>query len=134
MKVTKRIEEFIRVELQKKMENDPKLLAKKAAAEREAEDWEEAIKQLKKETQVKLDALGAKFGYSYDALSGIKTAPIVDRFQNSNISYLPLQREYNYYQRELQRKCYDTMNDILISMELGGTKDELMEMISKVEF
>ena len=136
MKMTKSIREFIEEQVTERAESasNVKLTELREAADAARNRWNNALEAARKEFDAKLAKLGAVHGLAYTDYYGNPADPQIGNFRNIDYSYLPEVKEYNEYKAKLNSKRERAIKDIIVSMELGGTKKELMEMIAALEF
>ena len=136
MKMTKAIREFIEEQVTERAESasNTRLTELREAADAARERWNSALEAMRKEFDAKLAELGAAHGFAYIGYSGKPADPQISGFSCTDYRYLPEVRAYNEYKAQLDSKRARAIKDIIVSMELGGTKAELMEMISALEF
>lgn len=134
MKMTKAIREFIEEQVTERAESDAKLVELREAADAASDSWNNAKEAARKEFDAKLAELGAAHGLAYIDYYGKPVNPQVTGFQYVDSRYLPEVKAYNEYKAQLNSKRDRAIKDIIVSMELGGTKKELMEMIAALEF
>ena len=134
MKMTKAIREFIEEQVTERAENDAKLNELREAADTARKRWDDVLKEAKKEFNTKLAELGEAYGLVYQTYSGEVVHPQIYSFQYVESRYLPEVKAYDEYRAQLNNKRDRAIKDIIVSMELGGTKKELMEMIETLKF
>ena len=136
MKMTKAIREFIEEQVTERAEgaSNTKLAELREAADAACNRWSSALEAAQKEFDAKLAELGTEYGLTCADYYGNPAKPQVGNFRNTERRYLPEVKAYNEYKAQLDRKCDRAIKDIIVSMELGGTKEELMEMIAALEF
>lgn len=136
MKMTKAIREFIEEQVTERAESasNTRLTELREAADAAREHWNNALEAARKEFNAKLAELGAAYGFAYIGYSGKPADPQISGFSCADGRYLPEVKAYNEYKAQLDSKRARAIKDIIVSMELGGTKKELIEMISKLEF
>ena len=134
MKMTKAIREFIEEQVTERAESDTKLNELREAADTARKRWDDVLKEAKEEFNTKLAELGEAYGLVYQTYSGEVVHPQIYSFQYVDSRYLPEVKAYNEYRAQLNNKCDRVIKDIIVSMELGGTKKELMEMIETLKF
>ena len=134
MKMTKAIREFIEEQVTERAKNDAKLNELREAADAARKRWDDVLKEAKKEFNTKLAELGEVYGLVYQTYSGEVVHPQIYSFQYVESRYLPEVKAYNEYKAQLNNKRDRAIKDIIVSMELGGTKKELMEMIETLKF
>lgn len=136
MKMTKAIREFIEEQVTERAESasNTRLTELREAADAARERWNNALEAARKEFDAKLAELGAAYGFAYIGYSGKPADPQISGFSCTDYRYLPEVKAYNEYKAQLDSKRARAIKDIIVSMELGGTKKELMEMIAALEF
>lgn len=136
MKMTKAIREFIEEQVTERAEgaSNVRLTELREAADAACERWNSALEAARKEFDAKLAELGAAHGLTYTDYYGNPEDPQIGNFRNTDCRYLPEVKAYNEYKAQLDRKRDRAIKDIIVSMELGGTKQELMDMITALEF
>ena len=134
MKMTKAIREFIEEQVTERAENDAKLIELREAADAACNRWNSALEAARKEFDTKLAELGATHGLAYTDYYGNHADPQISNFRNADCRYLPEVKAYDEYRAQLNSKRDRAIKDIIVSMELGGTKKELMEMIETLKF
>lgn len=134
MKMTKTIREFIEEQVTERAESNAKLIELREAANAACNRWNNALEAVRKEFDAKLAELGATHGLAYTDYYGNPANPQISNFRNADCRYLPEVKAYDEYRAQLNSKRDRAIKDIIVSMELGGTKKELMEMIAALEF
>ena len=134
MKMTKTIREFIEEQVTERAESNAKLIELREAADAACNRWNNALEAARKEFDAKLAELGATYGLAYTDYYGNPADPQISNFRNADCRYLPEVKAYDEYRAQLNSKRDRAIKDIIVSMELGGTKKELMEMIAALEF
>lgn len=134
MKMTKTIREFIEEQVTERAESNAKLVELREAADAASNRWNSALEVARKEFDAKLAELGATYGLAYTDYYGNPADPQISNFRNADCRYLPEVKAYDEYRAQLNSKRDRAIKDIIVSMELGGTKKELMEMIATLEF
>ena len=134
MKMTKTIREFIEEQVTERAESNAKLIELREAADAACNRWNNALEAARKEFDAKLAELGATHGLAYTDYYGNPADPQISSFRNADCRYLPEVKAYDEYRAQLNSKRDRAIKDIIVSTELGGTKKELMEMISALEF
>ena len=134
MKITKTIREFIEEQVTERVESNAKLIELREAADAACNRWNNALEAVRKEFDAKLAELGATHGLAYTDYYGNPANPQISSFRNADCRYLLEVKAYDEYRAQLNSKRDRAIKDIIVSMELGGTKKELMEMIAALEF
>ena len=136
MKMTKAIREFIEEQVTERAESasNTQLTELREAADAACNRWNSALEAARKEFNAKLAELGAAHGLACIDYYGKPVNPQITGFQYAGRRYLPEVKAYDEYRAQLDNKRDRAIKDIIVSMELGGTKKELMEMIAALEF
>lgn len=134
MKMTKTIREFIEEQVTERAESNAKLIELRGAADAASDSWNNAKEAAQKEFNAKLAELSAAHGLACIDYYGKPVNPQITGFQYVDCRYLPEVKAYDEYKAQLGSKRDRAIKDIIVSMELGGTKKELMEMIAALEF
>ena len=134
MKMTKTIREFIEEQVTERAESNAKLIELRETADAACNRWNNALEAARKEFDAKLAELGTTHGLAYTDYYGNPANPQISNFRNADCRYLPEVKAYDEYRAQLNSKRDRAIKDIIVSMELGGTKKELMEMIAALEF
>ena len=136
MKMTKAIREFIEDQVTERAESasNTQLTELREAADAACNRWNSALEAARKEFNAKLAELGAAHGLACIDYYGKPVNPQITGFQYADRRYLPEVKAYDEYRAQLDNKRDRAIKDIIVSMELGGTKKELMEMIEALEF
>ena len=136
MKMTKAIREFIEEQVTERAESasNTQLTELREAADVACNRWNSALEATRKEFNAKLAELGAAHGLACIDYYGKPVNPQITGFQYADRRYLPEVKAYDEYRAQLDNKRDRAIKDIIVSMELGGTKKELMEMIEALEF
>lgn len=135
MKMTKTIREFIEEQVIDRMAaaTSNRLQELEERAKKAREDWNAQLDAARQEFEVKLAELAKSVGYEYVGYDCKPSLPGVS-FHCVDYRYLPEVKELEAYRRELSNKKAKAIKEIIVSMELGGTKKELLEMIAALEF
>ena len=134
MKMTKTIREFIEEQVTERAESNAKLIELRETADAARDSWNNAKEAARKEFNAKLAELGEAHGLACIDYYGKPVNPQITGFQYVDCRYLPEVKAYDEYRAQLDSKRDRAIKDIIVSMELGGTKTELMEMIAALEF
>ena len=136
MKMAKAIREFIEEQVTERAESasNTQLTELREAADAACNRWNSALEAARKEFNAKLAELGAAHGLACIDYYGKPVNPQITGFQYADRRYLPEVKAYDEYRAQLDSKRDRAIKDIIVSMELGGTKKELMEMIEALEF
>jgi len=129
MRITKRIEEYINKQVREKAEANVELRALKVAADLERKHFDAAYQAI---------ANNAKAAYT-QLLRDMK----VDKPETFTLSLsgfwnvsdnLPAVIAYHEACRKMDKKIRATVNEILVSMEMGGDKETLNQLLEAVSF
>ena len=135
MKVTKNIKEYIEKEVSARLA--PKYEAEKQAAEYErrieSEVWEEVLTAMQKT----YDEVMAKACAKYDFLVNRRGETDDRCVEVRKTQAFTIRDRYNInsvhrWETRKQDEVTAITKDIIVSLELGGTKAELMEMLEKI--
>ena len=135
MKMTKAIREFIEEQVTERLEA--------ATAERKQElkeradlarsNWKNMLDNAKLAFEAQLLEMANSIGYEYIGYDGVRSNPGIS-FHCVDYRGLAAVKEYDEYCLSIQRKQAKAVRDVIASMEMGGTKKELMEMIDALKF
>ncbi len=136
MKMTKAIREFIEEQVTERAEStsNTRLTELREAADAARDRWNNALEAARQEFDAKLAELGAAHGLACADYSGKPASPQIANFRYTDNRCLPEVKAYYEYKAQLDSQRTRAIKDIIVSMELGGTKKELMEMIAALEF
>lgn len=126
MRVTKLVREYIEREVSKKFnEKDLELKSIQEKHEKARLQFEKELKKIRLKADVDVEKAIKNCGYigSREEYVEISTYGI------SN----PYYSELNKRKNELVKIKRDKIDEILITLELGGTRNDLDEMLSKIE-
>lgn len=135
MRVTKTIREFIEREVSARLA--PKYEAEKQEAKRqsdiEQEVWEKALTAMQEACDKVLDKAIAEHDFLGDLRSVSKGCCVELRKHCAfHIKDYQNYSSVHRYQRRMTDEAKKTVDEIIVELELGGTKAELMEMLDKV--
>lgn len=129
MRITKRIEEYIEKQVRKKAEASAELQTLKTAADLEQKNFEAAYQTI---------AQHAKTAYT-KLLHDMN----IDKAETYTLSLsgywgvsdcLPAVIAYHEAYRKMNQKIRSTVDDIVVSMEMGGDKETLNQLLEAVNF
>lgn len=127
MKVTKAIRDYIAEQVYDKADNCERFVRLK-------ENSEKAMNELQKD----MDALSDKITEEMKKIAAKHSLQLRDGYKyhcSDMMKYdLPAVKEYDEARREYYEKKRKAVTEIIATMELGGTKEELMTMINNLEF
>lgn len=130
MRVTKLIKEYVEREIKARIPKSAEEVAWETERERMNEaitEGNERIEALEKEVAKELNL---KYGFTKDYCLIPKKhySTITDKYYGDSEIY----KAYCKAKREREEKIFKAIEEILLTLELGGTKTELEEMLAKV--
>lgn len=133
MKVTKIVREFVEEEVNKKypmpVEPTEAIQQEKSKLERRVE---EAVMAASEVLTAKLHELGIIYP-GIKRMKVISFSRIDDKGNSVYVNYSrPIQEAWHEETTKVKAKRAKAIKDILVSLELGGTKKELMEMLANL--
>lgn len=133
MRLNKEIRAYIEKQLIEKSDRDPKLIELEARYDAVKNEIEARIDEIVNEANNKLAALAEE--YHYEKTSW-KNAPYPLEVSSTTYSPsgLPEHRPYLDYKNKLNKAVKKKLEEIVIGIQLGGTKDELMDMLNNATF
>jgi len=129
MRVTNNIKDYIYERLNKKAEESPKF---KDASKRMHEIQTEiinALEVIEEEAAVKAKEVYAQHGVQFE-----ETVKLYRGWNNTYYHRVPEYRECEQITRTLREKAKQEATEICFNLELGGTKDQIAEMIDSITF
>lgn len=132
MKMTKTVREFIQEEAKKRIEEkySAQLEELRAKKDEEEQNYKSAFKSFTEKYTKELNELLRSFNYC-----ALNTA----NYRNPQVSInglypydFPANNAYNTLVKKIDKEVTMAAREIIVSMELGGTKQELMEMLDKL--
>lgn len=129
MRITKRIEEYINKQVRNKAEASTKLQTLKATADLERKNFETAYQAIAQHAQTTYTKLLHDMNVDKPETFAIS---ITGSWGMSD--HLPAVIEYHEAYREIDKKIRDTVDEIIVSMEIGGDKDTLNQLLEAVDF
>lgn len=129
MRITKRIEEYIRKHVREKAEASPELHKLKAAADLEKQNFETAYQTLAQHTK----AAYAKLLHEMNVNKAETFSLTLSGYWNVSDS-LPAVIAYHEAHRKTDQQIRATVEEILVTMEMGGDKNTLNELLEAVHF
>ena len=125
MRVTKAIREYIEQQVSLKANQSESIVELKKKADDEEPRFKNDVEVIQNECRKKMQDIADKYGIQNS----------YSRYLTVNDGYLlPGNIRYREARDELLKKKNLAITEILATMELGGTKAELMEMIDKLTF
>lgn len=129
MRITKRIEEYIRKHVREKAEASPELQKLKAAADLERKNFETAYQTLAQHTK----AAYAKLLHEMNVDKAETFSLALSGYWNVSDS-LPAVIAYHEACRKTDQQIRATVEEILVTMEMGGDKNTLNDLLEAVHF
>ena len=129
MRITKRIEEYIDKQVRKKAEASAELQTLKTAADLERKNFETAYQTIAQHAKT-----------AYTKLLHDMNIDKPETFMLSLSGYwgvsdrLPAVIAYDEAYHKMNQKIRATVDDIVVSMEMGGDKDTLNQLLEAVNF
>lgn len=129
MRITKRIEEYIDKQVRKKAEAGAELQTLKAAADLEQKNFETAYQAIAQQART-----------AYAKLLHDMNIDKAETYTLSLSGYwgvsdcLPAVIAYHEAYRKMNQKIRSTVDDIVVSMEMGGDKETLNQLLEAVNF
>lgn len=133
MKMTKTVREFIQEEAKKRIKEkySAQLEELRAKRDEEEQNYKNAFKLFTEKYTKELNELLRSFNYLAlnNAVNfGIPQVSISGCYPR----YFPASQAYDTLVKKIDEETNTTTKEIIVSMELGGTKQELMEMLDKL--
>lgn len=129
MRITKRIEEYICKQVREKAEASAELQKLKAAAELERKNFETAYQTLAEHTK----AAYAKLLHEMNVSKAETFTLTLSGFWNVPSS-LPAVIAYDEAYRKMSQQIRAVVEEILVTMEMGGDKNTLNDLLEAVHF
>ena len=129
MRITKRIEEYIRKHVRDKAEASPELQKLKAAADLERENFETAYQTLAQHTK----AAYAKLLHEMNVDKAETFTLTLSGFWNVSDN-LPAVIVYHEAYSKMDQQIRAVVEEILVTMEMGGDKNTLNDLLEAVHF
>lgn len=129
MRITKRIEEYIRKHVRDKAEASPELQKLKTAADLERENFETAYQTLAQHTK----AAYAKLLHEMNVDKAETFTLTLSGFWNVS-GNLPAVIAYHEAYSKMDQQIRAVVEEILVTMEMGGDKNTLNDLLEAVHF
>lgn len=129
MRVTKTIREYIEEQVYNKARQSAKLVELEKKKDEAVKNFLEDKKRAEEACQTYVDQLVNRYQMDVD----VRHKPCVN-FLFCYDSHLPEVKEYNKARSEINDKARQIALDIIVEMEMGGTKAELMDKLNALEF
>lgn len=127
MKVTKSIREFIEEQVRIKAEQSTSILELERKADEASKKFEDEMKTLKDKMETEFRNVLKKYNHKY--ADGMHLGSHMCSSRD-----LPEVIAYHKAIEELREKMRRATLDIIVEMEMGGTKAELMDKLDKLKF
>ena len=130
MRVTKTIKEYLEKQIKNKAHSSPKYEALKAASKADEEAFDAAVKAIKEHAEAEVEKLieqyecSSRYSYSRDSRVEIRTGDLET----------PTGKVFHDYIREINNQIDEKVDEIIIALELGGTKEMLEDLLQEVSF
>lgn len=130
MRVTKTIKEYLEKQIRNKAHSSPKYEALKAASKADEDAFDAAVKAIKEHAEAEVEKLIEQYECS-------------SRYSNSRAKRVetytgdletPAQKAFTDYVREINNQIDEKVDEIIIALELGGTKEMLEDLLQEVSF
>lgn len=129
MRVTKTIREYIEEQVRAKAKQSAKLVEVEQKKDKAIKDFDEDKKRFEAMCQTYVDQFVNK--YQLNLKEFVKPCA---SFHCCYEHDLPEVQEYYKVRNEIYEKARQIAIDIIVEMELGGTKAELMDKLNALEF
>lgn len=126
MKVTKMIKEFVEDSVRDKAYTSAAYMQKKKASEEAVAAFEAEMNAFKAEEAEKLQVLFDKFGVKEDPRNYIRS------YYNVNLPCTC--KEFIEYEKTIEETIRKKIKEILVALELGDTKEDLIKTLEEVSF
>lgn len=133
MRLNKEIRAYIEKQLTEKSYRDPQLMELKARYMTVQKEIEARIDAIVDEANNKLAALAEEYNYSRTKWNDIPCPLELGSTTYASVG-LPEHKPYWDYKNKLNKAVEKKIEEIVIGIQLGGTKDELMDMLNNVTF
>lgn len=133
MRLNKEIRAYIENKLTEKSDRDPKLMELKSRYRAAQKEFEAKIDAIVDEANEKLAALAEEYNYERKAWNNDLCPLEVDSTTYAS-GGLPEHSPYWDYKDKLNKAVRKKVEEIVIGIQLGGTKDELMDMLNNATF
>lgn len=127
MRITKRIEDYILQQVTNRAHQSPEYIQSKKEADKELQAFNEELEVLKTRVRNELNNMAEAYGIEGNE-------PLSFQIYGSYRVPLPAVLAHEKMDRELFNKIRNKVQDIIITMEMGGTKDQLQELLDEVSF
>lgn len=133
MKITKRVEECIREQLWEKASAAYHLDELNKKREAALNLWKEHVEKVERRVETELQEFAKSFGYSATDYRGDPVWPTVD-IRGREFDALPECKAYDTATRNARMAVDKAVREVILRMELGGTRDELQKVLDEVTF
>lgn len=133
MKITKRVEECIREQLWEKASTAYHLDELNEEREAALDAWEEHCKQIKERVNAELKDYALSRGYYATDHRGDPIWPYAEVYGREG-SALPECKAYDAAACNARTAVDKAVREVILRMELGGTREELQKVLDEVTF
>ena len=129
MRVTNNIKEYIYKRLNKKAEESPKFKNASRRMDEIQTEINKALEIIEEEAAIKAKEVYAQHGVQFE-----ETVKLYRGWNNTHYHRVPEYRECEQITRALMEKARQEAAEICFNLELGGTRDQIAEMIDNITF
>lgn len=129
MRITKRIEDYIYKQVENKIHASASLAQLKEKSDAAKERYLTALNAIKQTAKESFEALLREMGIPYNGSTELSMHVYFDPMYR-----LPECCTYREAKENLTRKAHDIAKDIIVSMEMGGDKEQLTKMLEEITF
>lgn len=133
MRLNKEIREYIENLINNRAMENAKLKELKAVYDAEKEEMEARVDAIVDEANAKLARLCEETGFKHRGWNG-DLSPITVETRNFACNDIPAYKPYNDLKHELSRQAQEKTREVFVSIQLGGSKDDLMQMLDDITF
>lgn len=133
MRLNKEIREYIENQIMNKAMDNEKLKELKAAYEAAKTEMEIRVNAIVNEANEKLAQLCEETGFQHRGWNG-DVCPIMVETRNFTRGNIPEFKLYDELRNELARQAQEKTKEVFVSIQLGGNKDDLMQMLDDITF
>lgn len=130
MRVTKTIKEYLEKQVKNKAHSSPKYEALRAISKADEEAFDAAVKAIKEHAEAEVEKLIEQYECSPRYSSS--RAKRVEIYTGDLET--PTGKAYSNYIREINSQIDEKVDEIVIALELGGTKEMLEDLLQEVSF
>lgn len=133
MRLNNEMREFITDKIMEKAYDNAELKELEAKKEAVIEECNTKIEEMESEFTQRLRDVLSNYNYSSKDWQGKESLPSIS-VTGFNYNGFKEHRDWNAKRRELEKIAKEKTRNIVFEIQLGGTKDMLMEMIDAVSF